>query len=185
MKTILCLLSLIILPAFTQESPCGGNERWDIKTLTDAGVSKINFTPDTVTVDSLRTIMPGQKIGNTLQRFGIEFKTYAVKCSIREYRKEDDGDYHLVLVSLSDTTKTIIGEIPDSFCSSVFVSKYASQFATTRTYFEQNIILKKNKTKKGIYIIYGPAFYDKLHGQLGVAPNGLEIHGILSIKKLS
>jgi hypothetical protein len=186
MKTILLLLMLFALPSFSlQDSPCGGNERWDVKTLTDAGASKINFTPDTIAIDSLRKIMPGQKIGNTLPRFGIEFKTYVVKCNIREYRVEDDGDYHLVLVSLTDTTKTMIGEIPNSFCSSVFASPYASKFAETKTYFEQNIILKRNKTKRGVYLIYGIFFYDKIHGQLGVAPNGCELHPILSIKKIS
>src|ERR1035437_8824844 len=145
MKTILLLLSLIVLPAFSiniQESPCGGNERWEVKTLTDAGVDKINFTPDTVTIEYLRSIAPGQKIGNALPRFGIEFKTYVIKCDIREFRKEDDGDYHLVLTSLSDSSITMIGEIPNSFCSSVFASPYANKFAETRAYFEQNIILK-------------------------------------------
>lgn len=186
MKTILFLLLLFVLPSFSlQESPCGGKERWDVKTLTDAGINKINFTPDTITIDSLIKIMPNRRIGNTLPRFGIEFKTYVIKCSIREYRKEDDGDYHLVLVSLKDTSKTMIGEIPNPFCSSVFISQYVSKFAETRTYFEQSIILRRNKTKRGIYLIYGVAFYDKKHSQIGVATNGIEIHPILSIKKLS
>lgn len=185
MKILLFLLYLIIFPSFTQDVTCGGDERWDIKTLTDADAKKVNFKADTVTIDFLRTIIPDRKIGNKIPRFGIEFKTYVIKCDIREYRLEDDGDYHLVLVSLKDTNKTMIGEIPLTFCESVAKSKYTKKFETSRQYFETKVMSKKNKTKRGVYLIYGTAFYDKIHGQLGVAPNGIEIHPILSIKKIS
>jgi hypothetical protein len=167
------------------EVDCNGVERWDVKTLTDIDSKKVNFKADTVTIDYLTKIQPDRKIGNKLPRFGIEFKTYVIICGIREYRREEDGDYHLVLYDLKDTTKTMIGEIPLTFCSTVAKSKYAKKFEQSSDYFEQKIMDKKNKTKKEVYKIYGPAFYDKKHGQLGLAPNGIEIHPILSIKKVS
>ena len=184
----LIILSFLVSFSFstaTDDVTCGGDERWDVKTLTDADAKKVNFKADTVTVDYLIKIQPDRKIGNKLSRFGVEFKTFVVVCGIREYRREDDGDYHLVLYDLKDTNKTMIGEIPLTFCSSVSKSKYAKKFEQSADYFEQKVMDKKYKTKKGVYKIYGPAFYDKKHGQLGLAPNGIEIHPILSIKKVS
>ena len=185
---VLIIVSFMISLSFsTQNSDidCSGEERWNVKTLTDVDAKKINFKADTVTIDYITKIQPDRKISSKLPRFGIEFKTYVIVCGIREYRREEDGDYHLVLYDLKDTTKTMIGEIPFTFCSSVAASKYAKKFEQSTDYFEEKIRDRKNKTKKGVYKIYGVAFYDKKHNQLGLAPNGIEIHPILSIKKVS
>lgn len=186
--TSLIILSFIISLSFStnvDDVTCGGDERWDVKTLTDVDVKKVDFKADTVSVDYLIKIQPDRKISNKLPRFGIEFKSYVVVCGVREYRREEDGDYHLVLYDIKDTAKTMIGEIPLTFCSSVAKSKYAKKFEQATDYFEEKMIDKKYKVKKGVYKIYGVAFYDKKHGQLGLAPNGIEIHPILSIKKVS
>jgi len=34
----------------------------------------------------------------------------------------------------------------------------------------------------GLATITGVAFFDRVHGQIGVAPNGIELHPVLSIK---
>jgi hypothetical protein len=186
MKTIIAFLlfsSFVIFPCFSPPE-CGGLERWDVKNLTDEDAKNINFKAIKITIDSLRKISPGKKIGKGTKRFGIEFQTYEVTCTIREYRNEDDGDYHLVLVDVNDTSKTMIGEIPDPFCPSVSKSSRVKTFINVRTFFKDSVVIKKNKTRQGVYRIKGVAFYDKKHGQLGIAPNGIELHPILYIKSV-
>lgn len=184
---ILPLIFFILLLVGTysfQQEPCGGRDRWDVKNLTDESIGKVNLKPITTTVDSLRKIKPEKKVGDNMGRFGIEFNTYEINCKIREYVKEDDGDYHLVLMDLSDTSKTMIGEIPDPSCPSVAKSKHVKKFSSTRKYFEDNVRLKGRKVKYGIYKIRGVAFYDQPHKQLGVAPNAIELHPIIKMTKL-
>ena len=47
----------------------------------------------------------------------------------------------------------------------------------------KNTLLATEQADTSVYIITGVAFYDKVHGQLGAAPNAVEIHPILSISK--
>ena len=161
---------------------CIGKDRWDVKTLTDAGEPNVNYNPINITVKALVNIPFRQTLYNNTPRFGIEFNTYSIQCRVREYKLSDDGDYHLVLEDLSDPSITMIGEIPDPYCSSVQQSKHVAAFTQARKYF-QNTLLVTGQIDTVVYLITGPAFYDKVHGQLGAAPDAIEIHPILSIMK--
>ncbi len=87
--------------------------------------------------------------------------TIAVHAMIDCYKREEDGDIHLVL---SDSGCTMIAEIEDG-------SPERSKFkATSRWKY-----LQKRAT------ITGVRYYDHIHGQRGVAPNGIEIHPVLKI----
>ena len=161
---------------------CTGKDRWDVKTLTDADEINVNYTPINTTVSSLINIPLVKTIGDNTPRFGIEFNTYSLKCRIREYKLSDDGDYHLVLEDLVNPSITMIGEIPDQYCASVQQSKYLTAFIQARKDFK-NSLLVTSQVDTNIYTITGVAFYDKVHGQLGAAPNAIEIHPILTITK--
>ena len=161
---------------------CTGKDRWDVKTLTDPNASTINYSPITITVSNLVSIPLTHTIGGNTARFGIEFNTYTTYCHIREYKLSDDGDYHLVLQDISNPSITMIGEIPDPYCESVKKSIRINQITQARKDFK-NTLLVTEQVDTTIYIITGVAFYDKVHGQLGAAPNAIEIHPILSISK--
>jgi hypothetical protein len=177
------IILLLVVLAFVSQEECGGNERWDVKTLQDSLAHKINFTPKQTTVGNLTTLRHVEKVGNHTERFGNEFVCYQIDCRIREYRLEEDGDYHLVLVDMKDSSKTIIGEIPDFNCEKVKTSKFIKNFIDARVTF-QKYILPKHGVKDGVYTITGVCFYDKIHGQLGVCKdNGLELHPIMDIIK--
>lgn len=191
MKYSIPLLLVIIGICFTinsclkpdEKNPqCTGKDRWNVKTLTDSGESKINYTPLNTSVSALINIPLLQTIGSNTPRFGIEFNTYSLKCHIREYKLSDDGDYHLVLQDISNPSVTMIGEIPDHYCHSVEQSKHVTLFTQARKDF-QNSLLVTSQVDTAIYTITGVAFYDKVHGQLGAAPNAIEIHPILTISK--
>lgn len=76
----------------------------------------------------------------------------------------------------------MIAEIPNLSCDS---SSYKNQY---RTKFDSALVCfnsyktKRYKVLSGKYCITGVAFFDKKHGQLGLAQNGIEIHPVLSIK---
>ena len=53
-----------------------------------------------------------------------------------------------------------------------------NSFKAVREEFEK-VKLPNNKVQSGIYTLMGVCFFDKIHGQLGVAPNGVELHPIM------
>ncbi len=161
---------------------CTGKDRWDVKTLTDLNASTINYTSTNITVANLISIPLQKSIEDNTPRFGIEYNTYTLQCHIREYKLSDDGDYHLVLQDLSDPSITMVGEIPDPYCASVKQSLRFNEIIKARQDFK-NTLLVTAQVDTFVYIITGVAFYDKVHGQLGAAPDAIEIHPILSISK--
>lgn len=106
---------------------------------------------------------------------------FQVKATLTEFKKEADEDYHLVLVSGSNT---MIAEIPDPSCASgspflggikIARSQFDAQFSASGTMKHVNVSVT----------VTGVAFFDFIHGQTGVAPNGIEIHPVLDIQFLS
>jgi hypothetical protein len=165
-----------------EQTLCGGVERWSQKVLTDAAVSAINFTPSVSTISNLVAIATPPPNSNMARYIGVEDKTYSVVCSITIKKAESDNDYHLVL---SDGVKTLIGEIPDPYCSAAGASSFVNNYIAARNFINANI------ASGNVYnvnlppvVVYGVAFIDPPHGQTGAAPNNLEIHPILNIKFL-
>src|SRR4029077_3477224 len=96
-----------------------------------------------------------------------------------EYKLEDDSDYHLVIKDAAGNT--MIAEIPLPACvgsSSPFLSKITSarskvdaMYNVTTSFQTANIPVR----------LTGVGMLDFLHGQTGVAPNGIELHPVLDI----
>lgn len=172
MKTLL----LIILFSHNALAQCG-TERWDVKTLTDKDTSSIRFDKIVQrTVSDLRTLKaPNRPKSRTKEeRVVVSLKTIIIKCGY-----EADGDYHLVL---SDSGKTIIAEIPNPLCSTIN-KKYSKQWSKCRAFIDSKISVTRKFKKCNIPVtITGLQFFDKIHSQNGVAPNGIEIHPVLSIQ---
>lgn len=177
----ICLIINSCLKPNEKKPDCVGKDRWDVKTLTDAGEANVNYTPIISTVKTLVNIPLLQPIESNTPRFGIEFNTYSIQCHIREYKLSEDGDYHLVLQDISNLSETMIGEIPDPFCSAVQQSKHLAAFTQARKDFKKTLLVT-GQVDTGVYIITGTAFYDKVHGQLGAALDAIEIHPILTIE---
>lgn len=193
-KKKLIIITVIISGCFTaylalfcngpdEKNPdCIGKSRWGIKILTDEEAKTINYNPFITTIERLIYIDPKVKLKRTTPRFGIEFNTFSIPCRIREYKLSDDGDLHLVLMDALNPKLTMVGEIPDPYCSSVMQSPKLNKILKARSDFK-NTALFKGEIDTSVYIITGVAFYDKDHGQLGAAPTAIEIHPVLSIKK--
>jgi hypothetical protein len=182
-KLILVIIGLTVLCSLFsfQEQGCGVDRR-AVKVLNDTDASKITFFARRAEIADMVKFKCPEKVSRTLPRFGNEFYVYQFNCIIKEYRKEDDGDYHLVLQDAGDSAKTMVGEILNPNCDDLKNNPHLQEYITVRAEFEK-CILPKNKVKEGYYKLKGVCFFDRVHGQLGVAKNGVELHPILSFTK--
>ena len=174
-------LILLSLPLLLSTQPdCGGSYRWDVKTAQDT--CRIIAKPIRSTISYL-TAIPRPTINNSHNRYGIEHNIFTIRVSVRLYKREDDGDYHLVLTD--STGKTMVGEIPDPLCPAVQSSRYILSIQKAREFFVFKMKQPAGKVAPGTYEIKGIAFFDKIHGATGEAKNGVELHPIISIKRIN
>jgi hypothetical protein len=174
---------------------CGtscGVQRWHIKTLGDAYVNTINWTPKLVNVSNLTSApVPANydEYNDTTRYAPYETQTYRVRAVLVGWKTESDHDYHMVIADVNNPSVTMIIEPPDPTCSSACGGGFANYFSSVR----QKLVncfgsppTSFTNFKSGIVVdVTGVAFFDALHGQTGVAPNGIEIHPLLSLDFVS
>jgi hypothetical protein len=161
-----------------------GVERWPVKTLTDARAKRINFDPVDSTVSDLRELQPPD-ISKSAKRQSGEFTTYRLHVRLRSFKIEADSDIHLVVADAADASKTMIVELPNAGCTRTAGAKARRQMAAARAALLRSCGAPSRSSfalLTGTATITGVAFYDLLHGQRGVAPNGIELHPMLSFK---
>jgi hypothetical protein len=173
------LLAASLAPPDLLAQSCGV-ERWSVKTGTDADVSKVNLSSSTAnTIATMRGWPAPNPIPSNNRVSPYETTVWVLNATLVEYKLESDSDYHLVLSDASGNT--LIAEIPLPACvgsGSPFLSGITSarnafnaRFTPTGSFQTANIPVQ----------ITGVGMFDFLHGQTGVAPNGIEIHPVLSI----
>ena len=108
-----------------------------------------------------------------------ETTVYSITATLTLYKLEDDSDYHLVLTdSVGDT---MIVEIPHPACVGD-TSPFKNAITATRAKFDAAYTATTSfKTANVPVTVTGVGFFDFLHGQTGVAPNGIELHPLLDI----
>ena len=159
-----------------QTASCG-IERWAVKTGTDPGASKVDQTSVPASVAQL-VAMPAPR--NPVARVApTEDTTYQVSATLTEFKTEADNDYHLVL---SSGPKTMIAEIPSPAC--VTGGALQSGIANARAEFDARLMSSPGQFQKvNVPVtVTGVGFFDRIHGQTGVAPNGIELHPVLDIQ---
>ncbi len=172
-------------PASASATTCGV-WRWPVKTLSDSAASQINYAPVSRTVDYLRGLKPPDHLMSTTPRQpGAEKTTLRVAVVLVRAKVEDDHDIHLVVADPKHKSDTMIVEFPDSSCNGAKDSKKKAEMASARKAIttacppigsSDFVALKGNAT------ITGVGFFDEIHGQSGVAPNGIELHPALSFQ---
>jgi hypothetical protein len=161
--------------------PQCGTERWSTKIGTDAAAASINFdgVPVMTTVEDLRSRPAPKDIRHFVGRSsGIEDRLFAIDATLVLFKSEADGDLHLVLEGASG--ETMIAEIPSPRCVPATSPFYAG-VSSTRATFEARFHTKAEGHIRVPVRVMGVGFFDFIHGQTGVAPNGIEIHPVLSI----
>jgi hypothetical protein len=157
-----------------------GVERWSVKTGTDADVAQVNTSVSTTTtIANMRALTaPGTLPANN-RVAPTETTVYVINATLTEYKLESDSDYHIVIQDASGNT--MITEIPSPSCVGTG-SPFASAISAARSKFDAQLNATTSFQTANIPVqIKGVGFFDFLHGQTGVAPNGVELHPVLDI----
>ena len=158
-----------------------GVERWSVKTGTDADAGKITLqltTPTTIAALSAIPAPPSLPPNNRIQP--TETTVYQVHATLWEYKLEADSDYHLVLRDASG--HTMIAEIPDPACVGSS-SRLLTSIQKARNEFDAKYTPTGSFQIANVPVtVTGVGFFDFLHGQTGVAPNGIELHAVLDVQ---
>jgi hypothetical protein len=158
-----------------------GVERWSVKTGTDADKAKITLqsTTDT-TIAALRALAKPATLPANTRIQPTETTVYRLHATLTEYKLETDSDYHLVVADSSG--HTMITEIPDPACVGSS-SPLLTSIQKSRAEFGAKYTPGSSfKTANVPVTVTGVGFFDFLHGQTGVAPNGIELHAVLDIQ---
>jgi hypothetical protein len=173
-------------PAFESENGPGscGKERWSVKTLTDIDAGSINFTPVDAAIAELGSV-PAPTNVSDLPRQPQEEQVFRVQGSIVAFKLEADSDIHVAIADPAGDHPTMIAEFPASICDAGAVDE--PQIDQARQDFIAAFGQPTGQFHKptGCAVLAGVFFFDRIHGQFGVAPNGAELHPVLSFEKIS
>lgn len=147
----------------TARATCGV-ERWTVKTLQD----RPQLKPVKVTTVGYLVSRPQPSyLPDT--RLPFEYRVFRVTAAVPIVKPEDDGDLHLIL---DDGRRTMIAETPMRSCTNRATTHNRRQMAEARN--RVRVCAKA--------VVTGVAFFDFIHGQTGVAPNGIELHPVLGFR---
>jgi hypothetical protein len=179
-------LSLVIATCGTSlvgQQHCG-QERWSIKTGTDADVISVNLSsPQPSTIAQLIALTPPSPIPLNNRFAPTEDTVFVLNATLTDYKLEGgskgDSDYHLVLQD--DQGNTMVAEIPSPACVGS-ASPLAAQIANARAQFDNLFTATASFQTANVPVqVTGVGFFDFAHGQHGAAPNVIELHPVLDI----
>ena len=166
--------------------------RWKVRTGSDPNASLVKETPIRKTVEELAAEPRPANMSSPTEAYahyqnrraeGVERTIYEVEATVVACKLQMSGSYHLNLQG--KTGQTLVANCIDP----QFVdpkSRWAKEIAAVRK--EVEATLKPGPT----YIhgshkvrIRGIGFFNRVHGQSGMAPNGLELTPVLGIEWLS
>lgn len=145
-------------------------ERGSVKYLRDAGSSHIVWTPKVAAISTLQKIPP--LLVTYSVRTPPEMKVYKVSGVLKLVRQESDGDLHVVIADVAG--KTMIVEIPSPAC--------VTNSHLPNLQADRSLVLGLASGSK--IQVTGVLFLDFAHGQTGHAPNYVELHPVIAVKKL-
>src|SRR5438552_3822447 len=157
-----------------------GVERWSVKTGTDPDSGLVNLSStSSTTIVTMRSWTAPSPIPANNRVSPYETTQWVLNATLTQYKLEGDSDYHLVLSDGSGNT--MIAEIPSPNCVGSG-SPFAGGIQNSRNEFDARYTATTSFQTANIPVqIKGVGMFDFLHGQTGVAPNGIEIHPVLDI----
>jgi hypothetical protein len=180
----------------TIQSPTCGVERWPVKVGTDGDAQFVDLeNPVATTIAELRALPAPTSEDLLLDNARIvptERTVFTIHARLWKYKKEDDVDYHVVL--LDEDGNTLITEIPSPACvlragspRVLVAGPLSGGIANARTQFDARLSPTDTfQTVDSSVVIpvrvTGVGFFDFIHGQTGVAPNGIELHPVLDFR---
>src|SRR5215472_17506092 len=175
------ILGAVALLVSAASAVACGTERWPVKTGADRDAGSVKNFPTPTTIAQLASILaPIHPERRRSSRFApTELTTVQISGVLTVIKREADEDYHLVIADPADPRVTMIVEAPDPNCASG--SLFLDNISFVRRTLDQRFGEIGRLEPKMPVTVTGVAFFDTLHGQEGVAPNGIELHPILAI----
>ena len=156
-----------------------GTERWGVKTGADADahlVDTASIVPTTIA--TMRSYAAPTSLPATTRIRPQETTVYTIDATLTEYKLETDSDYHMVIKDAAGST--MITELADPACATT--SLFEAFITSARNEFDAQLTATTSfKTTSVPVRVRGIGFFDYLHGQTGVAPNGIELHPVLDL----
>jgi hypothetical protein len=171
-----------LIPAGEFDEDAGGAcgvERWSVKTGTDADAGAIDLAHVVpTTIAALTGLAKPASLPSNNRIAPTETTVYSITATLTLYKHETDADYHVVL---SDGTRTMIVESADIGCVGPG-SPLASGIQNARAELDAQLTPTSSFRSANLPVtVTGVGFFDFLHGQTGVAPNGIELHPLLDV----
>jgi len=191
----LALLLAIALPAAPaplargfwrgeQAATCGV-ERWPVKVLSDDEAASVD-TVDLIaeTVPDLIHIPAPAVLPERSRVAPVELAVYSVSARLVEAKLEPDSDIHLIIAD-PQTGDTMIVELPDADrCALRTDPGLVTEMDSARNAIIAQFGLPPSDrflALGGTANFTGVGFFDVVHDQRGVAPNGIELHPVLGL----
>ncbi len=185
-----------VLPASSAvEPPQPGSRppsyRWPVRTGSDPDAHLVEAKPVPATVEELvaqprpADMLPVSQYFQAYQNRraeGVERTIYRVEATIIASRFTMGQNYYLILQGASGETMIASCPHPDFIGSS---SRWAKEIATVRSQVQDT--LKPDERRKRVSErarVTGVGFFNHVHRQTGVAPNGIELTPVLGIEWL-
>jgi hypothetical protein len=155
-----------------------GMERWSVKTASDADRNLVSTNQHQTTIAALRSLARPGSLPPDGRAQPVEIREYVIAGTLTEYKLENDGDVHLVITDPAGST--LIAELADPSC--VTAARFKPEITNVRRTFLARYTPTGSyqRTQRAIRV-RGIGFFDRLHGQTGVAPNGIELHPVLGL----
>jgi hypothetical protein len=113
----------------------------------------------------------------------VELRAYRIVVNLVEAKVEADRDIHLVVADPRRAGATMIVELPSApTCTAGASASRVRQMRRARLRFVRACGQpgqSRFTRLRGRATIVGVGFFDRIHGQMGVAPNGIELHPVL------
>jgi hypothetical protein len=158
--------------------PACGVEAWAVKTLSDPAAIRVDLRPRPSTVAALTRLREPASIETRLP--GAEMHVWRVRVRLVAEKLEADSDVHLEVEDARG--RTMVAEIPAPRCVGAAAAR-RQQMGAARVALRRycGVAETRYRRLRGTATIDGVAFFDRVHGQRGAAPNGIELHPVLRL----
>ncbi len=167
-------------PGLTSATGSCGVERWYVKTGMDPDAAQVVPAPKDTTIAQLAAQPTPSDLPGRFRSGTVERTVWRLHVTLTQYRLEDDSDVHLVLAD--GQGHTMITEVPDVACIGL-PSPFKEQIRAVRSQLDARFPTRPRYQPLSLAVtITGVGFFDVVHGQSGVASNGIELHPVLSLE---
>jgi hypothetical protein len=174
----LLAVMLLGLSGCTGPGACVHGRNWPFKIGMDAEARAVAMKPVPTTIDWLRAVPHVERppVGRIPP---VELQVFVLRdVEIPSFQRAPDGDVHMVLAD--EHGHTMIAEAAPPFCTDA-TSPWRDRITAVRDVVDAEIPMTFVGWRRRVVSMAGVGYIDSLHGQLGVAPNGIEIHPVFAI----